>query len=144
MDEFHILTEKQKRGIIKRTSEFLRGKQEIIFAYIFGSFLGKNISFRDIDIGIFLEPLNISHKQSFDYETQMSNHLSKFTSLPADYFDIKVLNFTPLSFQANVFSRGQLLFSKNDSLLTRMIEEASLEAVINYEFIKQSLSELLS
>lgn len=145
MKEFYRLLEKEKIKITKKTSSFLKKKKEISFAFIFGSFLEKReISFRDIDIGIFLEPLIVKKENIFNYETNLAIKISKLISFPTDLIDIKVLNFTSKIFQNNVFSRGLLLFAKNPDLLTSLIEEASRESIINYEVSKQSLLELLA
>lgn len=145
MREFYQLSQKEKERIIQKISLFLQEQKEVSFAFIFGSFLEeKPIAFRDIDIGIFLKPLTIEEDQVFDYETNLAIQLSKLISFPADRLDIKVLNFTSKMFQNSIFSRGFLLFARDLNLLTSLIEESSSEAIINYEFSKQSLLELLT
>lgn len=138
------MPQRQKKKIIQKISLFLQKQKEISFAYLFGSFLEKNsVTFRDIDIGIFLEPLRVDQDKIFDYETHLAIQLSKPIPFPADRLDIKVLNFTSKTFQNNIFSRGLLLFAKDADLLASLIEETSYEAMLNYEFSKQSLIELL-
>ncbi|MEW5908127.1 MAG: nucleotidyltransferase domain-containing protein [Patescibacteria group bacterium] len=145
MREFYQISQKEKEKIIQKISLFLEKEKEISFAYLFGSFLEeKPVTFRDIDIGVFLDPLLVTKDASFDYETNLAIQLSKLISFPADHLDIKVLNFTSKIFQNNIFSHGLLLFAKNSDLLTSFIEETSSEAIINYEFSKQSLLELLT
>jgi hypothetical protein len=70
--------------------------------------------------------------------------LSKIISLPVEVIDIKVLNFTSKKFQNCIFSRGLLLFAKDLDFLCSLIEETSHESIINYEFSKESLIELMT
>lgn len=145
MKEFYQISQKEKERIIQKSSLFLQKQKEISFAFIFGSFLEeKPVTFRDIDIGIFLKPLTIDQDKTFDYETSLAIQLSKLISFPADRLDIRILNFTSKMFQNSIFSRGFLLFARDLNLLTSLIEESSSEAIINYEFSKQSLLELLT
>jgi len=145
MIEFYHLPEERKKEVIQKVSSFLEEKKEISFAYIFGSFLEENpITFRDIDIGIFLEPLAVRKEEIFDYESNLAVQLSKIISLPVEVIDIKVLNFTSKKFQNCIFSRGLLLFAKDLDFLCSLIEETSHESIINYEFSKESLIELMT
>lgn len=143
--ELYQMSKAQKEEIKKKLSSFLQEKAEISFAYFFGSFLEEEpIAFRDVDIGIFLNPLTIKDSEVFDYETSLAIQLSRIISFPADRLDIKILNFASKMFQNNVFSRGELIFARDFDLLTSLIESASQEAVSNYEFSKQSLRELIT
>lgn len=135
---------KEKEKIASVISTFLQKREEISFAYIFGSFAEKTpIAFRDIDIGVFVEPRAIEKNKAFDYESGLAIQLARLLAFPADRVDVKVLNLTSPIFQNHVFSRGTLLFAKNPGLLDNLIEETSQEAVANHEFSKQSLVELL-
>lgn len=123
----------------------MRARKEVIFAYIYGSFLEPQpITFRDVDIGVYVKSEAISKGNAFDYETELVEGLNKVIDLPFDIIDVRVLNFAPSRFQNNVFSRGKLLFCKDEKLLTDLIEETSLEAVANEHIVKQSLRELVS
>lgn len=52
MENF-ILTESAKENIKRQIRETFETEHDVLFAYIFGSFLD-NAGFRDIDIGIYL------------------------------------------------------------------------------------------
>lgn len=139
MQEFFSLSQQEKQKIIKEIASFLKPQKEIVFAYIFGSFLDPvPITFRDIDIGIYIKE---TKKDSFDYETKLMIFLEKFLQLPVD---IKILNSAPSQFQSNVFSKGQLLFCKNEKALTDLLESTSLIAVANEVIREQSFNELLT
>lgn len=145
MKEIYQKIEKEKKEIKRKITLFLKKQKEISFAYFFGSFLEKEpIGFRDIDIGIFLNPLTVSESESFNYETKLALQISKLICFPADHLDIKILNFTPRVFQNSIFSRGELIFARDLDLLISVIEDISREAIANYEFSKQSLYELIT
>ncbi len=144
MKEFYKMTRYEKEEVIRKITDFLRIQQNMAFVYIFGSFTeAEATSFRDIDIGIFLNPIDIDKNQVFDYECNLAVELSKRISFPPDLLDIKILNFAPNNFLNNIFSRGKLLFSKDDELLVDMIENVSIERLSNEYIINQSLKELI-
>lgn len=58
--------------------------------------------------------------------------------------DVKILNNAPFYFLSNIFKKGNLLFSRNNFLLEELIEETSLESIINYNFSFQSFKELIA
>ena len=145
MKEFYRLTKQEKEEMTDKIRQFLEKREEISFAYIFGSFLEpEHISFRDIDVAVFLSKPTIKKEEVFNYETKLSIELGQFINFSFDKIDIKVLNFAPESFQNNIFSRGNLLFAKNSNLLVLLIEKTSQEAVANYNFSMQSFKELIS
>ena len=65
----------------------------------------------------------------------MAEKISKKCELSIDIIDAKILNFTPSHFLNNVFKNGTVLLSKNEKLLSSIIEETSLTAVANEFFI---------
>ncbi|MGB9682492.1 MAG: nucleotidyltransferase domain-containing protein [bacterium] len=77
---------------MKRLKILLLRESDIVFAYLFGSFLD-GLSFRDIDIGIYLN--NIKEEE-----------------VPIDIIDVKVLNFAPNSFLNSIFKYGRLILPK--------------------------------
>ena len=140
MQDYLSLPFKKREEIIAKIQKTLRKKEDIIFAYVFGSFLDSP-SFKDIDIGIYLQ--NIEKDKVFEREMKIAEELAKDIYLSADIIEIKILNFAPLSFQNNIFRKGRLLFSKDKELLSDLIEESSLEMVTNSHITYQSLKELV-
>jgi len=140
MKEYFSLKQSNQKEIINKIKKHLYKKDEIIFAFVYGSFLYAP-SFRDIDIGVYIR--NISPEQVFDFEMKLEKFISEIIGIPFDIIEIKVLNFAPLSFLSNVFSRGRLLFSKDKQLLSNLIENASLEAISNEYIAQESLKELI-
>jgi hypothetical protein len=104
------LGETKRNEILKKLTETLRNREEIIFAYVHGSFLTG--SFRDVDVAVYLED-NKDIKDVF-YELQLEVELEKILGLPAD---TRILNSAPLSFRFSVI-QGLLLFSKDERTRT--------------------------
>jgi len=140
MNEYLSLEPNKRREITKKIKQVLLEEKNLVFAFIFGSFLNAP-SFKDIDIGIYVK--KIEKEEIFDYELKISKKIADACNLAFDIFEVKVLNFAPNSFLNSIFSRGQLLFCKNSQLLSDIIENTSLEALANEHIAYQSLKELV-
>ncbi|KJS17879.1 MAG: hypothetical protein VR69_02960 [Peptococcaceae bacterium BRH_c4b] len=99
----------KEKGIIKeKISACLLTIQEILFAYVHGSFIADG--FRDIDLAVYLRN-NIQEPTLYEIDLEMK--LEKLINHP---IDVRVLNSAPLSFQSSVIKTGTLLFSKDEDL----------------------------
>lgn len=110
----------KKIEIKKRLKKFLLKREEIIFAYLYGSFLERN-DYSDIDVGIYLDAQKI--KDFFEYEINLYALMREELK---EEVDIRVLNNAPTGFLFNVI-KGEILFSRNDDLLTDFIEKVGIE-----------------
>lgn len=138
--EYLSMSQNDRQEIAEKIKKILFSEKEVIFAYVFGSFLDSP-SFRDIDVGIYVD--NIAKENVFDKELEMAKKISEACGLPSDYIDVKILNFAPSHFLNNIFKNGTLIFSKNKKQLSDRIEETSLNAIANEYFAYQSLRELV-
>ncbi|ACI18880.1 nucleotidyltransferase domain-containing protein [Dictyoglomus thermophilum] len=138
--EFYSLDEKERKRIIDEIRKILQEEENIIFAYLYGSFLNA-LSFRDIDIGIYLN--KIDEKNIEELELKMIKEISKKINLPFEIIDLRVLNYAKNSFLNNIFRTGLLLFTRDEKFLTDLIETTSLEAISNEYISYLSLKELL-
>lgn len=112
----HILREEQRRDIIKKITAVVSGEQEIVFAFLHGSFLYGSF-FRDIDLGIFVG--GIDPADFWDYEARLAEKME--TALNRRFLvEPKVINKAPLSFCYHVI-RGQTLFVRDEGLLTEFM-----------------------
>ncbi|WP_051276629.1 nucleotidyltransferase domain-containing protein [Desulfovirgula thermocuniculi] len=69
----------------------LAKRREIIFAYLFGSFIAEPF-FRDIDIGIYLQEDVVPREKALDYELSLGAELEQEIRYPVD---VKVLKLRP-------------------------------------------------
>ena len=104
-----------KKEIIQIIRKKLSQKKEIIFAYIYGSFV-EGASFRDIDVAIYVNPLMI--KDFLDYSIKLSFELER--TIPAYVFDVRVINNTNFNFIYHVI-QGRLIIDKNELLRINFI-----------------------
>lgn len=102
--------EKDKLEIIKKLKDVLSGEKEILFAYLHGSFLSEE-KFEDVDIALYLEEEAIKNIDPLEKEILLALKLEKVIKKKVD---IKILNFSPLSFRYNATS-GYLLFSLDEN-----------------------------
>jgi len=86
----------------------LEKEQQIVFAYLHGSFLQKN-NFGDIDIAVYLK--EVSEEKIMSYEFRLEEILEKFTSFPVD---VRVLNNAPPSFCYSVIKNGIKLLNRDE------------------------------
>lgn len=100
----------EKKILIEKISDFLKIKQYIIFAYLFGSFVSQD-TFSDIDIGIFIT--NSQYKSPLDIELDLEIELQNIVHIPVD---VRVLNNAPLSFVYNVLKNMVVVVDKNKTL----------------------------
>jgi len=130
---------KQDRQLITgEISSLLEKKKDIIFAYIYGSFV-RSDKFSDIDIGIFvrkkrsLEPLN--------YEFKFEKEIQSFIHLPVD---VRIINHAPLSFVYNVIKEGILITDK-DASIRADFEGIIFKKYLDFAFFrKQYLKEVVN
>ncbi len=100
----HTVDESEREKIVKKLTEVLRGKEEVIFAYLHGSFLTGN--FRDVDVAVYL-----TESKDVSYELNLEVELKEILKLPVD---VRILNSAPLSFRFNVIKNGLILFSRDE------------------------------
>jgi hypothetical protein len=105
-----------KEKLIELLRDFLRSRDEVVFAYVFGSFLEEE-TFHDIDIGIYLS--EIPQEESTQYGLALSQTLSSHLRI---HVDARVLNFAPTSFLYHVI-RGKLIIERDEEVSTTLAEQ---------------------
>ena len=112
---YYELTAEEKIKIIDFLRERLGSINEILFAYVHGGFVERNL-FRDVDLAVWIR----SEEKAFYYTVDFSAKLEVEVGIP---IDIHVLNEAPLPFKYHVLTQGKLLFSKDEKLRFRVIDE---------------------
>jgi hypothetical protein len=102
-------TDKQK--VIQKLLDLLSKEEMFIFIYLHGSFLS-NDEFNDVDLAVYMDEKTIKKINLVEFEISYSVKLEKYLKIPVD---VKILNYTPLSFRYHS-TRGFLLFSRDDSI----------------------------
>jgi predicted nucleotidyltransferase len=131
LKHFH-LDKKKKSSLIKEISKVLDSRKEILFAYIYGSFLEEG-NFRDIDIAVDVGDIN--EKTDFVYEENLEKDLKKSLSINIPV-DVRVINRSPISFKYQVL-KGRLIVNHNeekrvDFTVHTVSRYLDLESVLSY------------
>jgi hypothetical protein len=114
---YYSLSDTEKMEVLKKISAFLSQQAEIVFAFLYGSFLREKF-FRDIDIGTFVK--SIDPEEYFNFENSQAYQLEQKLGflLP---MEVKIINQAPISFRFEVI-RGTLLFSRDEALQADFME----------------------
>ena len=101
---------------------YFQRREDISFAYLFGSF-AKNQSHTesDVDIGVYFTP--VTRKLEYESENRYPGEndiWSDLDRLIGRHVDMVVLNRAPSTLFSAVLEEGQIIFSKNDNLSTRL------------------------
>ncbi|MCK5852545.1 hypothetical protein KAH27_05890 [bacterium] len=104
-----MISRHDKKSIIDAVQVILKGHEEIVFAYLFGSFIEEEV-FNDLDIAIFLNAAKILNKSPF-YEIELSNQIEEVINIPTD---IILLNTAP-DYIINRVSKGRIIKNAADN-----------------------------
>ncbi len=134
-----ILVSKLRCDCPGRLGRLLSQSSEVCFACVHGSFLEPNIGFRDVDVGVWIEPSEVPKEQVLDYELELSRQLEREVSYPVD---VKVLNYSTLGFRYAA-SGGALVFARDADLWYQFREETWMHYLDFAPRSKQMLFDLL-
>jgi uncharacterized protein len=122
----NILNAEEKNLLLKKIIEEMHTNENIKFAYLFGSFLSSDDEkkifsdgiFNDIDIALyfsnsFLQHQKINNFNHIKFETDLEIKLEEIVRFPVD---VRIINYSPLSFQYNVIRSGLLFLDKDDNM----------------------------
>ena len=112
---YYSLSVEEKLRISSFLGEKLKDEDEVVFAYVYGGFVEREI-FRDVDVAVWIKNTD----KAFYYTVDFSAKLEVEVGFPVD---LQVLNQTPLPFKYHVFTDGKLLFSKDEKLRLKIVDE---------------------
>jgi len=133
----HQLGNIEKEEIKNSLNFSLKEREEIIFAYLYGSFLSARW-FRDVDVAVFLDEKRVERKDVLDYEISLALELERELHLPAD---VKVLNYAPLRFKYEV-TKGEVIFTRDESLRFLFLEK-TWHRYLDYMPVEREFIEML-
>lgn len=140
--DFYRFSEAEKKKLISVVSDVLQEEQDVVFAYMYGSFMTDSIC-RDIDIFIFIS----DRKESFTYASVIKEKVfdavrgKGFGHLDIDDFDVRILNDAPYDFAINILTDGSLIADKDAEIRTDYIERISDEYRVNHFILDEAFSE---
>jgi len=110
MNKPRDLSTEERERIKEVLSRFLGEMEEVLFAYLHGSFV-EGRPFHDIDMGVFVEESKVPKEKALDFEISTSLKLEEIIKMPTD---VRVINFAPISFKYEVIKGGKLILTKED------------------------------
>lgn len=123
--KYRRLSADQKFKLLEGLRARLEADSGIVFAYVHGGFVERDF-FRDVDVAVWV----VDTGKAFYYTVDFSAKLEVKMGVAVD---VQVLNEAPLPFRHYVFTRGRLLFSRDENLRLRVVDEV----VRQYADLKQ-------
>ncbi|MEM1554223.1 MAG: nucleotidyltransferase domain-containing protein [Thermoproteota archaeon] len=105
----------KREALLQELKRILEKLDDVLFAYIYGSFIEREF-FRDVDVAVWIN----NSEEAFRHEVELSSKLEAELGIP---IDIHVFNEAPLPFKYVVFTKGRLLFSKDEEVRWRIIDK---------------------
>jgi predicted nucleotidyltransferase len=136
-----FLKEGDKQPVLENITRILSKRQEILFAYLFGSFV-HDTGFHDVDVGIYLRE-DVSPfpgpGETFALEVAVGLELEKNLGYPAD---VKVLNRAPVAL-CHAVTGGRVLLSRDETKRLSWVERTWSRYLDMRYFFRSSLLDLL-
>ncbi len=112
-----------RERIIDQLCRCLAGREDILLAYLYGSFL-RHGGFHDIDIGLLVSGERDPY-ELYQYAMGIASDLERCIT-PGYEIDLRILNDAPVEFQYEVVKTGRLLVAWDEA--TRVAFEAGVIA----------------
>jgi hypothetical protein len=108
------LDQQEKDLLISQLRQVLAGKEPVLFAYLYGSFLGEGF-FQDIDVAVYFDSRALKDSSDmFNYSLALSAECDMVTT--GVTFDLRPLNLAPLPFRFDVVTQGRVLYTRDEEL----------------------------
>ncbi|MCL6474164.1 MAG: nucleotidyltransferase domain-containing protein [Firmicutes bacterium] len=132
------LSPEQKQQVKAQIQHLLESREEVLFAYLHGSFL-LDVPFEDIDIAVYLREDMVSNGEWLKTAFRLADTIEGRLGLPVD---VQVLNTAPRGVQFTG-SAGELLCSRDEEFRCRFVERLWLE-IMDFDYhARQMLKEAL-
>jgi predicted nucleotidyltransferase len=138
MSQLFRLSADSKADIIEKLKPPLEERREIRFACLHGSFNDHDLGFRDIDIGVWVDPDAMPREAVLKYGIHLNVVLERLVHHPVD---VTILNYTSIGFKHAV-SGGLLLTAKDMEEWYDFRERTWNEYLDFVPFLRQSLFDL--
>lgn len=129
--KYYRVKDEERNKLLERLRQELLKQEDILFAYVHGSFIEVE-SFKDLDVAVWVN----DPERSFEYSVNLSVKLELKLRVP---IDVHVLNEAPLPFKHHVFTRGVLLFSRDEELRAKVVDLTLREYIDLLELRRRSL-----
>ncbi len=111
MNKPKTLPQKQREGLIQKLKESLAKREEIIFSYLYGSFVDGKY-FRDVDVAVYVDEGLVPEDEALEYILKLGTELEMQAEMPVD---VRVLNYASIGFKYHA-TTGKVLTCRDDDL----------------------------
>ena len=111
---------KNKKETLSGLCNYLGQQEEVIFAYIFGSFI-KKVNFRDIDVSIFMRP-----EPDLIRLGTLQSGISSFTGMQCDLILLNDLHKKNPALAYEIVTQGEVLINKKPEIQLQFKEDVFL------------------
>ncbi len=112
---YYRLSWEDREKIIADIVEYVRGREEILLAIVYGGFLDSKI-FRDIDLAVYTM-YRIPMDNAYRYEYMLSDELTKKIKIPVD---VVLLDYAPIWFKRKVLEKGRVVYERYKWVKTKL------------------------
>lgn len=137
MKQSYSFNPNTRQSLVERLAGEVAKAPEIVFAYVYGSVLDSALV-HDVDVGLYLDDSHLPRRS--EILGALSHRLSAAIELPVD---VRLLNAAPVSFLFHVL-RGRLLLSRDEELLTNLLEEIPRRYLDIAPLLRQATKEAFS
>ena len=124
-----------KSHIIKKASEYFNQRNDVLFAYLFGSYAGNRATSRsDIDIAVYLVNESCDSTKKMDLIHSLSMVLNE------DALDLVILNQAPVTLAINVLKKHIMIIDKNP-LIRHQFESLIMRKYFDFSIIEKQILE---
>lgn len=116
---FH-LSDHEKEALLFRVAELLGRREELDFAYAYGSFIEPG-PFRDLDVALFVNRRRVPQRR-YEYETELERMLSEELNTPFP-IEARISNGASIPFVYAVI-QGRLLVDRHPTNRIEFVEKA--------------------
>lgn len=139
--------EDMKKKVLDCIRAVILRHHDIIFSFIFGSFVNENAANRygDIDLAVYPSGSDIENRYyvlEAKLEEEIMEELSanKLFAPPVEVINLKK---APYYFLVSLFRQRYIMIKENEEAVTSLIEETSGRALANNHLRKESIREVL-
>ena len=123
------------KKIVRITSVYFAKRDDIIFAYLFGSYAkDKQTYLSDIDIAVYMK----ENKHVFDKKLEILRDLSKI--LKTDNIDLVILNKAPISLLTKILANKAILIDK-DPPVRHAFESLNMRKGFDFSYFENRILE---